>query len=92
MRRAALALLLVGSGCHIISGFDGLELRDGSDHVWSTRFGDEGDQRIDSLAMTPSAIRITGTYDGQLELGGQMLTATMPTRYPAELDGNGAPV
>jgi hypothetical protein len=70
MRAAAAGLALLASGCHIISGFDGLEFREDAELVWANRYGDSSPQRIDDVAALPDGqIRAIGTFDGTLDLG-----------------------
>ena len=102
--RAAVVVLAVGAvgGCHIIAGFDDVELRDGSKHVWSHQYGgveEDGEamqtnaQMIDDVVVTPLNIRVAGTFLESIAVGDPALSTSMQdTRFIAQIDGNGNPM
>ncbi len=91
MAPVAVLLLWLASGCHIIAGFDGLDLIDGTEHLWSLRAGDERPQRVDHVVLTPQRLRVAGTLEGALDFGAGPLEVALPTGFVAELDGDGRP-
>jgi hypothetical protein len=90
MRRVLLIVgLLPTAGCHLLTGFDDLTLRDGANHTWSARYGDELPQAIDDVVVSSGRVRIAGSFEGAIELGDESLTTSEPTRFIAQLDGRG---
>ncbi len=60
-------------------------------HKWSRRFGSEGDQRVDGIAVDASGnIGLTGSFSGSLDFGGGALTSARGAdAFFAKLDGQG---
>jgi hypothetical protein len=91
MRRVITMLVALGAaGCHVLTGFDDLTLREDPEHVWSARFGDELPQAIDEVTLSPNDLRVAGQLEGSIDFGDEALTSSEPTRFLAQFDGNGA--
>lgn len=84
-----MAVMFAVSGCHLVNGFDDLTLRDGAKHTWSFHYGDELPQTIDDVVLTPTHVRVAGQLQGEIELGDERLGSDEPTRFLAQLDGQG---
>ncbi|MCI0452451.1 MAG: T9SS type A sorting domain-containing protein [Candidatus Latescibacteria bacterium] len=64
----------------------------GGNHVWSQRFGAQGDQRLESVAVDGSGnVVLTGYYDGTVDFGGgQLVSVAGNDIFLAKLSSTGS--
>ena len=90
MRLVPVLLLSLGvSGCHVLTGFEDLSLREDPEHAWSESFGDELLDVIDDATLSPTRLRVAGQFEGMLALGESSLEAAVPARFLAQFDRQG---
>jgi hypothetical protein len=89
LRPLAVALL-IGSGCHIVGGYDRLTLRDNAALAWALRLRGDGDASVRTIGATPSGeVLVAGTFDGAFELGSTSLPAGSGSAFLALVDASG---
>ncbi len=90
MERLWTILVVLGlSGCHILTGFDDLTLREDPEPIWSVQFGDSLSQRIDDVVLSPTNLRVAGAFEGVFALSEQPLVSEETTRFLAQFDDGG---
>lgn len=67
---------LILGGCHIISGYSNLELREDPEPVFSKSFGDEASQITRDLTVDASGnVLLVGDFEGGIDFGGEPMVS-----------------
>jgi len=83
----ALAAVALASGCHIVAGFDALELRESAVHQWSRHLIGSESEAVTAITTTGKEVVFTGVFEKSIAMDALGGDVQLTTQVGATSDG-----